>query len=128
MGMPHVLETESMHENNDPLKWDIPNWHKDLGEPRIEIEALRSFAIALCSAIAGANVRLEIPEPGLIDVKVELPNGVLAEVFYVKSIDQAEKNQYALFVHPGTESEIEVYKDSIDSAVEAFTRLLEPVS
>ena len=100
-----------MPTHQPPQLWRPPQWHPDHGDPGIELEHLRSFALNLLSAVPNATVVLEIPEPGLMDVRVELPCETVAEVYSVPSIASRDpvSRRLALFIHPESSQEIEIY-------------------
>jgi hypothetical protein len=91
-----------------------------MGDAVVELEHLRAFSLLLQSTVADAIVNLETPEPGLMDVLVELPDGIVAEVHSVPRTDALEKRRMAMFFWPGTTDEKEVYAESIESAVAYF--------
>lgn len=107
---------------DSPEDWSPPQWHPDLGNPSVQLEHLRSFSLSLRTAVPDAVISLEIPEPGLMDVHVELPNGTSAEVHSVPCVDAPENRRLAIFFAPGTKDERELYAQTIESAVTHFLR------
>ena len=105
-----------MTSNQHPRLWRSPQWHPDHGDPAIELDHLRSFALALLSAVPDATAVLEIPEPGLMDVRVELPGEMVAEVYSVPHSKEEGPRRLALFLRPESADEIEVYADSVEDA------------
>jgi hypothetical protein len=109
-----------MGPSNSPRTWSAPKWHPDLGDATVQLEHLRGFSLLLQSTVPGATARLETPEPGLMDVNVELLNGTVAEVHSVPCAEFPEKRRLAIFFWPGSKDEKEVYAQSIESAVTCF--------
>lgn len=107
-----------MTTNQLPQDWQPPQWHPDFGDPIIQLEHLRSFAIGLLSAIPNVKAVLETPEKGLMDVRVELPNGKIVEVHSIPALGSIGYRRLAVFVSPDTVDEIEHYLDSAGAAVE----------
>ena len=118
-----------MPTHQPPQLWRPPQWHPDHGDPGIELEHLRSFARNLLSAVPNATVVLEIPEPGLMDVRVELPCETVAEVYSVPSIASRDpvSRRLALFIHPESSQEIEIYAESVEDASNLFALLASPL-
>jgi hypothetical protein len=106
-----------------PKLWDSPRWHADHGDPGIELEHLRAFALKLLSSVPSATISLEIPEPGLMDVRVELPRGLAAEIHSVPSLEDQGHRRLAVFGCPETANEFEVYAESVDDAANLFAVL-----
>jgi hypothetical protein len=69
-----------MDPTQDPHVWQSPHWHPDHGDPEVELGHLRSFALRLLSDVPTATAILETPEPGVMDVRVELACETEAEV------------------------------------------------
>jgi hypothetical protein len=105
---------------SDPQSWHSPQWHPDHGDPAIELEHLRSFAVALLSAVPEATAILEVPEPGLMDVRVGLARGMVAEVYSVPSMEDEGQRRFAIFLCPDTVDESEVYAESVEDASNLF--------
>ena len=99
-----------------PETWVAPDWHPDFGDAKAELDHLRAFAVALLAAIPDANVELELPEPGLMNLAVDLPNGTSAEIYSVSN-DRPDGRRYGIFLEPGTDGECEIYQVAIDDAV-----------
>lgn len=97
--------------------WSTPQWHPDLGDAKAELEHLRSFAMALLTAMPDARVELEVPEPGLMNLAVEAPDGASVEVYSVASNNAPGQRRYGLFLAPGTSEEREIYEDAVENAV-----------
>ena len=112
-----------MSSNQHPKSWRSPQWHPDHGDPGIELEHLRSFALKLLSAVPDATAVLEMPEPGLMDVRVELPGETVAEVYSVPPAKNEGPRRLALFFHPESADEIEVYAESVEDASNLFALL-----
>jgi hypothetical protein len=112
-----------MKTHQHPQYWHSPQWHPDHGDPGIELDHLRSFALKLLSAVLDATVALEIPEPGLMDVRVELPCETVAEVYSVPSSQDEGPRRLAIFFHPESADEIEVYAESVEDAANLFALL-----
>jgi len=100
-----------------PEEWEAPVWHEDYGDPRIELEHLRSVAIVLRSAIPGVRLELEQPEPGLMVLVIALSNQETVEVHSVANSSGAEGRRYAIFVSPETPYEVEHYSESVADAL-----------
>lgn len=107
---------------DSPRNWSVPAWHPDFGDAHVQLEHLRGFSLSLQSVVPNARVTLETPEPGLMDVHVELPDGTVAEVHSVPCEHVAEKRRLALFFQPETKDERELYAETIESAVRCFLR------
>jgi hypothetical protein len=103
--------------------WHRPDWHPDHGDPEIEMGHLRSFALKLLSAVPSATLTLETPEPGLLDVRVELASGTVAEVYSVPSPEDATHRRFAIFLCPGTAAESEIYAEAAEDASNLFALL-----
>jgi hypothetical protein len=115
-----------MPTHQPPQLWRPPQWHPDHGDPGIELEHLRSFALNLLSAVPNATVVLEIPEPGLMGVRVELPCETVAEVYSIPSSRDPGSRRLAIFFHPESPREIEVYAESVEDASNLFALLSSP--
>lgn len=100
--------------------WPVPEWHKDFGDTRVELEHLRALGIALLEALPDAHVDLELPEPGLMNLVVEMPDGSSAEVYSVAANTPGQR-RYGVFFAPGTPDEREVYHELVENAVKCFT-------
>jgi len=103
--------------------WRAPDWHPDHGDPEIELGHLRSFAVKLLSAVPNAAVTLETPEPGLMDVRVELACGTVAEVYSVPSSEDERHRRFAVFLCPDTARESEIYAQTPEDASNLFALL-----
>ena len=112
-----------MTKHTSPLEWQMPIWHEDFGDPRIEFDSLRSLAIELCGSVPGMQMELETPEPGLMLLTVALPNGIMAEIHSVVPAGQKDRRRFAVFAYPDTNDESEDYFDSIANALEFLTEL-----
>ncbi len=112
-----------MNSHQHPQLWVSPQWHSDHGDPEIELEHLRAFALNLVSAVPDASVALESPEPGLMDVRVELGRGIVAEIYSVPSPEDQSHRRLAIFCCPDTPNESEVYAESIEDAANLFALL-----
>ncbi len=115
-----------MNSEQHPHSWHAPQWHPDHGDPVIELEHLRSFAMKLVSAVPAATAILEVPEPGLMDVRVELARGMVAEVYSVPSREDEKQRRFAIFLCPDTANESEIYADSAEDASNLFGLLSWP--
>lgn len=100
-----------------PEEWEAPEWHEDFGDPRAEIEELRSLAIAIRNTMLCTTFTLEIPEPGFIEVSVVLPNSVPVKMLLAPSTTASRRRRFAVFLYPDSEDEIEEYLDSVDAVV-----------
>lgn len=109
-----------MHSQPAPQSWQTPQWHPDHGNPAIELEHLRSFAVRLLSAVPEATATLEVPEPGLMDVRVELSGGMVAEIYSVPSPEDRAQRRFAIFLCPDTAQESELYAESAEDASNLF--------
>jgi hypothetical protein len=103
--------------------WHAPDWHPDHGDSVVELAHLRSFAQTLSAAVPSATITLETPEPCLMDVRVELAGGTLAEVYSVPSPEDEPHRRFAIFLCPGTASESEVYAETPEDASNLFALL-----
>ena len=112
-----------MAVSDSPLAWECPQWHPDWRDTRQKFEQLRAFALSLLSSLPGAKVEFEILEPGYMNVRVELAGGKIAEVYSVGKCGTRDERQLAIFVSPGTKVEEEMYADSVEIAVNRFTRV-----
>lgn len=104
-----------MIDSQFPNNWVIPVWHPDLGDAKAELEHLRTLALAICRTIPRSSVELETPEPGLMNLRITLSNGNLAEVYSLP--DEFGKRRFALFLSPGMPSEKELYTSSVQEAL-----------
>jgi len=84
---------------------------------------LRSFALKLLSAVPNATVTLETPEPGLMDVRIALACGTVAEVYSVSSSEDDRHRRFAIFLCPDTPSESEIYAETPEDASNLFALL-----
>ena len=107
-------------KTQQPPPWPALNWHSDFGGTRSEVEHLEAFATALLARMPQARIELETPEPGLMYLGVQLPDGRLAEVYSTATGDRSEARRYGLFLGPGTDGERELYSESIDCIVRHF--------
>ena len=112
-----------MNSHQHPQLWTSPQWHPDHGDPGIELEHLRAFALNLVSAVPDASVALETPEPGLMDVRVELARGIVAEIYSVPSREDRLHRRLAIFCCPDTPHESEIYAESVEDAANLFALL-----
>jgi hypothetical protein len=103
--------------NQSPEQWIPPRWHPDFGDPAVELEQLRSLAICVPRALPNAQVSLEVPEPGLMALRLSLPDGHLAEVHSVPGLASGDGRRFAVFVFPGTADEVEACQTSVDEAL-----------
>lgn len=94
-----------------PEYWQPPDWHADYGNPAEELEELHSLAIALSVASPNVTITLENPEPGLIELRVEFPDGVTAEIHSIPSTQDKGRRRFAIFVSPDSQDEIEQYSE-----------------
>jgi hypothetical protein len=76
--------------------------------------------VKLLSAVPAATATLEVPEPGLMDVRVELARGMVAEVYSVPSLEDEGQRRFAIFLCPDTVAESEVYAESVEDASNLF--------
>lgn len=106
-----------MSQNTLPDLWQAPIWHPDFGDPRLELDHLREFAIRLLKSSKGFSPVLETPEPGLMYVRVVTKNGTNAEVHSVTSQSNTGGWRYGIFISPDTCDEVEEYVESPDEAV-----------
>jgi hypothetical protein len=113
-----------VNEPQSPRNWNPPTWHSDFGDPNLEFEHLKAFSTALLSVQPNATVGLETPEPGLMDVHVQLPDGMVAEVYSVQNVEDPGKRRLAIFLAPGSSEEEEIYADTIPSALSHFRERL----
>lgn len=109
-----------MKRSDYPENWRCPTWHPDFGDPTDELELLRSLAVHLIRAIPTSQVSLEIPEPGLMMLRITVPRGHSAEVHSVPGLTREEGRRFAIFVSPGYPDEIEKYRNSVDETVKVI--------
>ena len=114
-----------MTKHTSPFEWQVPIWHEDFGDPRSDFDALCSLAIKLCDSRPGVKTELETPEPGLMELRVELPNGIVAEVHSVVVAGQKHERRFAVFVSPDIQNESEHYFDSVANASQSLWSCLE---
>ena len=112
-----------MDSTRELQAWHRPDWHPDYGDPEIELGHLRSFALKLLSAVPNATVTLETPEPGLMDMRVELACGTVAEVYSVPSPGDEKHRRFAVFLCPDSATESEIYAESAEDASNLFALL-----
>jgi hypothetical protein len=110
-----------MDSTRELLAWHRPDWHPDYGDPEVELGHLRSFALKLLAAVPDATVTLETPEPGLMDVRVELASGTVAEIYSVPSPEDKAHRRFAIFLCPDTATESEIYAEAAEDASNART-------
>ena len=108
---------DDMTTEASPEYWQAPEWHEDFGDPRIELEELRSLAIAIRNSVPGVSLQLETPEPGLMELLIDLPNKEIVEVHSIATSLAAEGRRFAIFVSPETTDEIEYYSNSVVDAL-----------
>jgi hypothetical protein len=113
-----------INELQSPCDWSPPKWHPDFGDPALELDDLKEFSLLLLSMVSNATVTLETPEPGLMDVRIDLDDGRVAEVHSVQCANMPKKRRLALFLAPGTSNEEEIYAESIPSAVNSISKWL----
>ena len=106
---------------SSPESWTPPIWHPDYGNPEVEIDRLRSVAIAIRDAMPSVRFSLEIPEPGIIEVTVHMMNDVTAKLLSATTSNECSESRYAIFIHPDSHDEIEQYFYNINEIV-AFMR------
>ena len=111
-----------MNLNQSPSNWVSPQWHSDCGDPAIELEHLRIFAITLTEVIPNIQISLELPEPGLMLLEIKLPNGVSLETYSNPSTIREGCQRLELFVFYEPNTEIEKCFEEVNEAVE-FLRL-----
>jgi hypothetical protein len=109
--------------DQEPQLWHIPLWHPDFGDPRVEFEHLRSFARELLTGVPDARVALDIPEPGLMFVRIGSASGTVAEVYSVPDGHGEGSRRLGIFLLPGTPSEIEIYAEDTEGAARLFALL-----
>lgn len=101
----------------DPTEeWVPPQWHPDFGDASVELERLRSLAIATRTAMPGVTFALEIPEPGIIELAAVLRNGNTVKLLSVPAHERGS-SRFAIFLHPNSLNEIEEYRDSENDVV-----------
>ena len=106
-----------MPESLSPRTWIAPNWHADFGDTAVEVEHLKEFSLLAMTVMPNATVRLEILEPGLMTVQMQLENESPVEIHSIPALHAPDKRRFAIFLSPGTSAEEEVYADSVNSAV-----------
>ena len=104
-------------KNLQPELWAVPEWHADFGDATAELEHLRALAAALLLASPGVHIELETPEPGLMNLEIEFPDGERAEVYSLSCDSTHNQCRYALFLSPGTPHERECYSETIEGGV-----------
>jgi hypothetical protein len=110
-----------MVDSQPPESWVAPRWHADYGDVLGEFEHLRQFALLLLRLVPTARVGLDLPEVGLMEVLILLPDGTAAEVHSVPTLNNPALRRFAVFLSPGTADEEEIYSDTLDAAVRLFT-------
>ena len=113
-----------MNESQSPRHWTAPSWHADFGDPKLELEHLKKFALALFALSPNITITLETPERGLMDLEIQLADGSVAEVYSIPCVDQPDERRFAMHLAPGTPQEKEGYANAIDSAVSFFRQWL----
>lgn len=113
------MTSESM-----PEEWTAPEWYEDYGDARIELEKLRSLAIAIRNAFPDVRINLEQPEPGLMELILALPNQETVEVHTVARPRGVEGQRFAIFISPGMADEVEYYSDSVADIVTCIGKRL----
>ena len=114
------MNDDAGKKSEEPQRWPVPDWHTDFGDAQAEIEHLRALAEPLLAVVPGAKVVLETPEPGLMNLAVELPDVTLAEVHSVRAGGNDER-KFGLFFAPDTEAEQEIYADNLADALSHFS-------
>ena len=112
-----------MNTRPSPLTWAVPDWHPDYGDAGVELEHLRSLALALPNVVPGAVINLEMPEPGLMYLSIEQQGVIVAEV-YSSEIKRGQSNRrFGLFMwRKGVEDdEVEKYADTLDEVLGFFS-------
>lgn len=108
---------DNMKLESSPEDWKAPEWHEDFGDPRIELEHLRSLAIAIRNSVPGVSLCLETLEPGLLELRVGLPNNANVEVHSIAKSHFAGERRFAIFVLSERMNENEYYTDSVAGAL-----------
>ena len=105
-----------MKNNVSPNDWVAPSWHADFGNPMLELEPLRTFSCRLLRAEPNVILAIETPEPGLLYVRGQLPNGNVFEVYSVLSLEYIGSRLLAIFMIEGNFEEEEAYFNSANEA------------
>jgi hypothetical protein len=71
----------------------------------------------LVSAVPNATVTLGTPGPGLMDVRVDLACGIVAELYSVRSPADETHRRFAMFLCPDTATESEIYAESAGTPI-----------
>lgn len=97
--------------------WEIPKWHSDFGDPKIEFKMLVDFCRELLTMKSTYHLILENYEEGYISVDIFTPNGKkFGELMIVEA---KNGKQYGLF-YDLEESEKEFYFTSIEEGLKCF--------
>lgn len=99
-----------------PEKWVPPQWHPDFGDASVELERLRSLAIAIRTSMPGVKLALDIAEPGIMELNAVLTNNDTVILLSVLA-DDGKSGRYAIFSHPDSSNDIEEYRDSENDVV-----------
>jgi hypothetical protein len=114
------LDGKTMTDSQLPSAWIAPEWHSDFADATLELDHLKEFSTCLLSAAPDLKVTLDMPEPGLLYVQVDIGDETKAEIYSVPSPASPGSRRFAIFFDPGTVNEEEVYADSADNAVSQF--------
>jgi hypothetical protein len=108
-----------------PSDWVIPSWHEDFGDPKVEVEMLRSLCVALLRACPSLDMRLVTPEEGYVTLSLFLADRQLGELHVV---DGDPRKRYVLFtIVAGIETD-EIYFQTVEEGVETIGKLLQATS
>lgn len=99
-----------------PNEWKIPVWHKDFGDPRIELNLLKQFCNKLLQSNNSYSIELDCFEEGYMKVDIYKKSIKYGEV-YITELNG--KKQYGLFITKNNDEE-EIYFSDITDGLKYF--------
>ncbi|TNV71139.1 hypothetical protein FGO68_gene9757 [Halteria grandinella] len=99
------------------IRWVSPQWHPDYGDTVVEIEQLRSLALAIRDAIPGVQFILDISEPGYIEVSAILTDDIRVLILIVPPVREIDNSRYAIYVYKASGNETELYFNTVEDSV-----------
>lgn len=106
-----------MQSSELPKQWRAPEWHPDLGDPQPELELLQEIAMLVVAQVPATQLRLEIPEPGLMYLELRYLTEVI-EIYVASQGKPASGSRFAIFSISTGHPETEHYATDVPGAVE----------
>ncbi len=96
-----------MNKEEKIESWKSPKWHKDFGNPTLELSLLKKISLEILSLESAYDFELDCYEEGYMNVNVSVDDRTFVEIH----VAEVDINKVGLFFEDGREIYVNDVKD-----------------